>query len=161
MDADGLALGLAARSRRKLAAEHKDHQGDGQLGHGVGVLAGGVHHHDAPCGSGGQVHVVVTGTGAYDDFEFRGGGDDLGGHLIGTDDEGVHIGHGGNQVFLGGIFFKQSDLVATAFEDVLNAVHRINGERLLGSDQDFHFFRDSNSFMQSVRAWTSSRVQAL
>ena len=132
LDAQALALQLAAGGRGEVRAGHEDHQAEGEFRHGVGVLAGGVHHDDLRGGGGGQVDIVVAGARADDDLELRGGGDDLGRHLVGTDDDGVDIGHGGDEVALLGVFLQLHDLMAGFGENLHNPLHRLGGERLLG-----------------------------
>ena len=133
LDAQALALQLAAGGRGEVRAGHEDHQAEGEFRHGVGVLAGGVHHDDAGGRGRGKVHIVIARAGADDDLELRGGGDDLGRHLVGADDDGVDIGHGGDEVALLGIFLQFHDLMAGFRENLHDPFHRLRGERLLGS----------------------------
>ena len=140
MDAQRLALNLRSRAGRKTVARHEDHHRKGQFGHRIGVLPGGVHHHDPAGRSGFQVDVVVTGAGTHHDFEILRGGDHFGRHLVAANDQGVDIGHGGEQLRPIGVFFQQGQFVPRLFHNAANALHRLFSERLLGCNQYFHIF---------------------
>ena len=138
LDTKGLALDFRARGRRKLRTGHEDHQRNGQLGHGVGVLTRRVHRHDPLRRAGGEVEVVEAGTGAHDNLELRRGGNDLGGDLVRTDDQRIGVGDGRDQVSLVGIFLEQRELIARLLNNLANACDRCGRERLLGGNENFH-----------------------
>ena len=132
VDAEGLALYLRTRTGRKAVARHEDHHGERQLGHGVGVLPRGIHHHDTARRGGREIHVVVTRTGTNHDFEVLRRPDDFGRHLVAADNERIDIGHGGQQLGLVGIFFKQGQFIARVLDDPADAVDSLLGKRLFG-----------------------------
>ena len=138
LDAEGLALNLRAGSGSELSAGHEDHHGDGELGHGVGVLAGGVHHHHAGFGGGLEVDIVVARACAHDYLKFGSRGDNLGGHFVRTDDDGLNVFDGLDQIGLLGVFLELDDLMAGGFEDLSDAFHGRCREGLLGCEKDFH-----------------------
>ena len=138
MDTEGLALNLGTRAGREAVAGHENHHGERQFGHGVGVLARSVHHHDAACGSRREVHVVVTGTGTHHDLEVPRRFDDFGRHLVAADNQRIHVGHGREQFRFVGIFFEQGQFVSGAFDDLTDAVYGLLGKGLFRRNQYFH-----------------------
>ena len=161
LDAEGLALHLRTSSGSELRAGHENHHSDSKFGHGVRVLAGGVHHHHAVRGCRSQIHIVESSACADDDLELRGAIKHLRGYLVRADDDGVDIRHRLHEIRLLGILFQQDNLMPAFFEYFANPCHRCGGKGLLGCNQDFHFFRSSNSFIVATSASTSSWVQAL
>ena len=140
MDAQRLALNLGARTRGEAVARHEDHHRESQLGHRIGVLTRGVHHHDSAGGSGRQIDIVVPGAGANHDLKILRCGDHLGRHLIAAHDQCVGIGHGSEQFGPLGIFLQQGQFVPRLFDNAANALNRLLSERLLGCNQYFHIF---------------------
>ena len=138
MDSETLAAYFGSRTRRELVARDEDHHAHDQLGHGVRILSGRVHHDDAPLGAGRQIDVVVAGSGPHDDFQVPGRIDHLARDLIAADDQSVGIGHGGQQFRLIGVLFEQSQLVSGSLDDFSYTVDRRLGKRFLGSYQYFH-----------------------
>ena len=138
MDSETLAAYFGSRTRRELVARDEDHHAYDQLGHGVRILSGRVHHDDAPLGAGRQIDVVVAGSGPHDDFQVPGRIDHLARDLIAADDQSVGIGHGGQQFRLIGVLFEQSQLVSGSLDDFSYTVDRRLGKRFLGSYQYFH-----------------------
>ena len=105
MDTELLSLELAARGAIIKVAHGIYHQAKSELGHGIGVLAGGVHNTYAMSRCGGEVYIVVACTGTYHDLELLGGIEHLGIDHIAADNDGIGIGHGSQQVGLIAIFF--------------------------------------------------------
>ena len=105
VDTEFLSLELAARGAIVEVAHGIYHHAKSQLGHGIGVLAGGVHHTYAMSRCGGEVYIVVACTGTHHDLELLGGIEHLGIDYIAADDDGIGIGHGSQQVGLIAIFF--------------------------------------------------------
>ena len=161
LDAQGLALNFGAGCGSELSAGHENHHCDGKLGHCVGVLAGGVHHHHSVGGGRGEIDIVESCACADDYLKLRSGVEHLGGNFIRTDDEGVDIGDCLHQVGLLGILFEQRHFVPALYEDIFDPCHCCSGKGFLGCNQDFHFLRASNSFIVATSASTSSWVQAL
>jgi hypothetical protein len=58
--------------------------------------------------------------------------DDFGRHLVAADNERIDIGHGGQQLGLVGIFFKQGQFIARVLDDPADAVDSLLGKRLFG-----------------------------
>ena len=129
-------------ARGKAVARHEDHHGQSQLGHGVGVLPRGVHHHDAAGRSGREVHVVIARTGAHDNLEHLGGIDDFGRHLVAAHDQRIGVGHGFEQLGLVRILLEQGELMARTLDDFANSIDRLLGKGFLGRYQYFHGFED-------------------
>ena len=67
-----------------------------------------------------------------DDFEVLRRPDDFGRHLVAADNERIDIGHGGQQLGLVGIFFKQGQFIARVLDDPADAVDSLLGKRLFG-----------------------------
>ena len=131
LDAEALPRELAARRGRELGPGHEDHHREGEFRHGVGILAGGIHHHDAAGRSGGEVDIVIAGAGTDDNPQLRRGGDHLRGHLVRADDHRLRIGRGGLEVRLLRIFFQPDHLVPGLRENPGNPLHRLRGKGLL------------------------------
>ena len=106
----------------------------------MGRIGGYAHDGDVEGPRGFQVDVVVTGAGTHHDFEILRGGDHFGRHLVAANDQGVDIGHGGEQLRTIGVFFQQGQFVPRLFHNAANALHRLFSERLLGCNQYFHIF---------------------
>lgn len=138
LDTEFLALELGTGLAVELAAGHENHQGDGELGHGVGVLSRGVLHDDAMGGRGGEVDIVEAGTGTDDDLELFRGVQHGGRHLVGTDDEGLGVLDGLAELGLAGVLLEELDLVAGGLEQFVDIMHSRFGERLLGCNENFH-----------------------
>ena len=141
MDRQRLALQLRTRTGSKAVAGHVDHHAQSQLGNGIRVLPGGVHHHDAALGGGRQVHVVVAGAGTHHDLQVLRGGDHLGGHLVAADDDRIGIGDSLQQLRLVSILLQQRERMTRALYDFANTVDSLLCEGLLGSYQNFHLFQ--------------------
>ena len=62
-----------------------------------------------------KVDIVVTGPGAHHDLEFLGRVEHLGIHLVGPDDECLHIFHRFKQLGLLGVFLQQEQFVTGVF----------------------------------------------
>ena len=135
---EGLALEFGARLAVVEVAHGIDEQAHHEFGHGVGVLARRVHGHHVVSRGGGQVDVVVTGTGAYDDFQLLGGGKDGLVHLVGADDEGVGVGHGVEQLLLFSVFLQECQLGAGLFHHFADAADGDGGEGFFGCNKYFH-----------------------
>ena len=132
LDSEDLALNLRAGGGSELGPGHEDHHRDRELGHGVRVLARGVHHHHAGLGRGLEVHIVISGACAHHYLELRCSCDHLGGHLVRADDDGFDVLDGRDEIRLLGIFFEFHDLMASRREDIRDAAHRCSGKGLLG-----------------------------
>ena len=148
VDAERLALNLRPGAGRETVAGHENHHGDGQLGHGVGILPGSIHDDDTAGRCGGQIDIIVPGACANDDFEVGGGGDDLGRDLVAADNQGVGIGHGGQQRGPVGVLFEQGELVTRALDDFTDTLDGLFGEGLFGGDQYFHRVYQCSGFLQ-------------
>ena len=140
LDSEPFAADLRSGAGGELIARHKNHHAHDQFGHGVRVLPRGIHHDNPFGGAGGQVDVVVTGTGANDDFQFLGGGDYFGRHFVAADNQPVGIFHGRQQIGLVRIFFQQGQFVTRPFNDFAYSVDRRFRKRLFGSYQYLHSF---------------------
>lgn len=134
---DFLAHEFGAGSAVEHVARSVNQKADNEFGYGVGVLSGGVHHHYVVGRGGFEVDIVVTGTGAYHDFQILTGFDNFGVDFVGTDDDGVHVGYGCEEFFLFGVFFKQHYFVAYGLENVLNTLNGHGGKGFFGSNQNF------------------------
>ena len=134
VDAEGLALYLRTRTGRKAVARHEDHHGERQLGHGVGVLPRGIHHHDTARRGGREIHVVVTRTGTNHDLQVLSGIQYLSVHLIATDNHGIGILNRIQQLRLLCIFLQKSQFHASAFHYPPDTFHSDSGERFLCSN---------------------------
>ena len=73
LDADSLAGNLGTGSRSELVAAHVNHHCNGELGHGIGVLAGSILDDNSVSGGGGEIDIVESGTCAHYDLELRSG----------------------------------------------------------------------------------------
>ncbi len=133
-DTQLLALELGAALAVVEVADGIDEQTHDELSNGVAVLAGGVHGDDAAGGASLEVEVVVAGAGAHNDLQVLGVVDDLFGHLVGADDEGVGILDGLVEVVHVGIFLKEGKLVAVLLDNFLDTVNSHFGKRFLGSN---------------------------
>ena len=60
--------------------------------------------------------------------------DDLIGNLVGADDEGVGVGHGGVEFIDVGVFLEEGQLVAVLLDHFADAVDGHLGEGFLGSN---------------------------
>ena len=115
----------------EIAGSH-DHHAESQFSHGVGVLSRCIHHADLVGSSGFQVHVVVSGTGTNDNLQLLGGIQDFGIHLVATDDDGIHVLHGIQQLRLVGIFLQENQLIAPVFFHYLtDTIHCYRSKRFL------------------------------
>ena len=108
-----------------------EHQRDGVLGRRDRVAVRRVHDDDAAAGGGWDVDVVDADTGAADDLEVRGGGEDVGGDLRrGADREAVVVGDDGFQFVL-----READLHVDVDAAILEDLHGSRGQLI--RDQDF------------------------
>ena len=111
----GLRGGIGGRN----LARHGKHHGNGVFGGGDRVAERRVHHHD-PLGRGrGQVHVIHPDTGAPDDLQVIGLGNQIGGRLGGgTDGQTIVIANDFRQ--FGGVLAQiglEIDFDSVVFED--------------------------------------------
>ena len=83
---------------------------------------------------GSQVHIVKTGTCADDNLQILGGVENLGGDLIRTDNQGVHIGDSRDELGGVGIFLKGGELMSGTRHNLLDPCDSRSGERLLSSN---------------------------
>ena len=70
----------------------------------------------------------------------RGGVEHIGVDAITADDEGVGIGHGGEQGGFVGVLFEQPKRVARRFDDVTDPFDGCGCEGFFGGDKDVHGF---------------------
>lgn len=151
LEPEVLALEFEAGGAGIHVAGCHDAHAEDELGDGVGVLSGSVLGDDAMGGGCGEVDVIVSGTGAYDDLEVAGCVEHLGVDLVGADDERVGIGDGGEKVGAGGVFLKEGELVAGVFDDLADAVDCHSGKWLLGGYKNFfHNLTAINVCIQSL-----------
>ena len=102
--------------------------------------------------SGLKVDVVETGTGTHHDFQVLGSVEHLGVNLVGTDNQGIGIGHGCEQLRLVGIFLQQSQGVACTFHFLADALDSSCCEGFLCSDKYFHDRNDLVHFLKLLHA---------
>ena len=83
------------------------------------------------CSSCCQVYVVISGTGAYNDFQLFGSVEHFGIHHVAADDDGVYVLYGLQQFGLFAVFLQQHQLVACCFYFLTDAVYSHFGKRLI------------------------------
>ena len=137
---DALAAEFGAGCAVEIVTHVTNEQAEDEFGHGVGILPGRVHHNDITLGGGVEIHVVHAGTGAHHNAQMRSGAEHIGVDAVTADDEGVGIGHSGEQGGFVGVLFEQSKRVARRFDDVTDPFDGCGCEGFFGGDKDVHGF---------------------
>ena len=166
MQAKAFAAKLEAGGAGIFVACGHDSHAHHELGHGVGVLSGSVLHHDTGVGGCFEVDVVVSGTGAYYDFELVGGCDDGCVDDVGAHYQCVDVGNGCVKLVGALIFLKKDYCVAGLFEYAAHLCYCGGRERFLCGDEYFHSrgsyqWVASKSCMASTSTLTLSMGRAL
>ena len=130
-DAQLLAHELGAALAVVEITDGHDEQTEDELGHGVGVLARRILGHHVVSRGGGEVDVVVAGTGADDDLQLLGSVEHLGVDLVRTDDHGISILDGVKQLSLLSIFLEQHELMAGCLHFCFDTIHSSGCKRFL------------------------------
>ena len=133
-DAEFLAHEFGAGFSVIEVTDGVDEHAHDEFGNGVAVLARGVHGDDATGGASLEVEVVETGAGADNNLQVIGVVDNLFGHFVGADDEGVGIGNGFVKVVHVGIFLEEGQGVAVFLNNFADTVDGNFGEGFLGSN---------------------------
>ena len=80
---------------------------------------------------GGQVDVVIAGSGAHHNLQLLGGVEHFGIHLVRADNQRIGILYGIQQLLLLGVFLQQGQLISCSLYLFLDAFHGSCCERLL------------------------------
>ena len=124
MDTQLLAHQFRTGSTVVHIADSHYHKSESQFGYGVGVLSRSVHDTYVVGGGGSQVHIVIACTGAYHDFQFFGGIQNLGINDVAADNNSVGVFHSIQQFCFIAIFFQQSKFITCRFNLFANTVYR-------------------------------------
>ena len=115
-------------------ADSHYHKSESQFGYGIGVLSRSVHHTYVVGSGGSQVHIVITGTGTYHDFQFFGGVQHLGIDDVATYNNSIGVFHSFQQFRLVTIFFQQSKFITCCFNFFADTVYCNLCKRLVCCD---------------------------
>ena len=117
LDADSLAENLSTCGRGELVAAHVNHHCNGELGHGIGVLAGSILNDNSVGSGSGEIDIVESGTCAYYNLELRSGVKHTCRNLVRADYHRLDICNGSHEFILTCIFLKENDLIAGLFKN--------------------------------------------
>ena len=78
----------------------------------------------ALCG-GGEVYVVIAGTGAHDDFQFGGSRHHFVVDFVGAHDQCCCVSNGFEELGFFSVGFQEFHLIACKLKDVFDATHGI------------------------------------
>ena len=115
-------------------------ESEAEFCHSVGILSGSVHDDDVACGGSLKVNVVESGTGAYDDAEFRSGVHHFSVDFVGADDDGFCIAYSLEHGSTFGVRFKECQFVSGSFHDFADAVYGSCCKGFFGKNENFHNF---------------------
>ena len=138
MDTQFLAHQFRTRFAVVEITNRHDHHTESQFGHRIRVLSRCIHHANPVSRSCLQVHIVISRTGTYHDFQFLCCIQHFLVNDITSDNHCIRILHCIEQLLFFCIFLQQSQFIARSFYLFPNTVDSYFSKRFLCRNQYFH-----------------------
>ena len=126
---DGLAFQFRTGLTREAAAHLHQQHTEYELGYRIGILARRIHHYDIVRCSCGQVDIIISGPGAYNDFQLLGGIEHCCVDFVAAHNERVDVRYGVQQLLAVGVFLQKEQFSSLALDNFTDSRDSHRSER--------------------------------
>ena len=141
LNAKSLIFKLSAGSAVIHVAAHHYCKTEYEFSYSIGVLTWGILRAHTVSGSGGEVDIIISGSGTHYNLKITGCVKHIGIHLIRTDYKRVNISDSLKEIVFGRIFLKQDEFGTSLLDDFAHTVNSHCCKRFFSCYEDFHDYQ--------------------